>query len=259
MVTREGGAQPGEYLAKYMADRVRTVGSTFLGSTMNCCECHDHKYDPFSAKDFYSMGAFFADVKQWGVYMDYAYTPNKDLIGWSNDSPFPPELIVDSPYLKRRQASLFRQIDQIADRSFHASGDTGHEAFSHWQSQANAFLAKHPDGWAVVSPVGLQANQNTPPDTQPVATLSSDNAVLVQIRYPRADGFEESGRNGSHRLRPARGQPRRHPPRTSPPRIPTTAASPAMARQMPPFKSPLLSAPNPESRRNCLSTSPTPI
>ncbi|HEY8749052.1 MAG TPA: PSD1 and planctomycete cytochrome C domain-containing protein [Tepidisphaeraceae bacterium] len=184
MVTREGGAQPGEYLAKYMADRVRTVGSTFLGSTMNCCECHDHKYDPFSAKDFYSMGAFFADVKQWGVYMDYAYTPNKDLIGWSNDSPFPPELIVDSPYLKRRQASLFRQIDQIADRSFHASGDTGHEAFSHWQSQANAFLAKHPDGWAVVSPVGLQANQNTPPDTQPVATLSSDNAVLFKSVTP---------------------------------------------------------------------------
>ncbi|MFM2223185.1 MAG: hypothetical protein RLZZ78_1442, partial [Armatimonadota bacterium] len=45
MVTREGGAQPGEYLAKYAADRVRTVGSAFLGSTIACAECHDHKYD----------------------------------------------------------------------------------------------------------------------------------------------------------------------------------------------------------------------
>ena len=43
MVTREGGAQPKEYLAKYAADRVRTVSMAWLGSTMGCCECHDHK------------------------------------------------------------------------------------------------------------------------------------------------------------------------------------------------------------------------
>src|SRR3569623_22488 len=45
MMTREGGAQPKEYLAKYAADRVRTVAMTWMGSTMGCCECHDHKYD----------------------------------------------------------------------------------------------------------------------------------------------------------------------------------------------------------------------
>src|SRR5258708_7539943 len=75
MMTREGGAQPGEYMAKYAADRVRTIGTTWLGSTLGCCECHDHKYDPFTAKDFYSIAAFFSDLKQWGVYMDYNYTP----------------------------------------------------------------------------------------------------------------------------------------------------------------------------------------
>src|SRR5205085_3994386 len=106
MVTREGGAQPKEYLAKYAADRVRTVSATWLGSTMGCCECHDHKFDPFSTKDFYSLAAFFADVKQWGVYHDYTYTPNPDLKGWSNDHPFPPEWVVDSPYLKRRMERL---------------------------------------------------------------------------------------------------------------------------------------------------------
>src|SRR6185295_3611842 len=46
MMTREGGAQPKEYLAKYAADRVRTVGTTWLGSTLGCAECHDHKFDP---------------------------------------------------------------------------------------------------------------------------------------------------------------------------------------------------------------------
>jgi hypothetical protein len=68
MMTEEGGAQPKEYLAKYGADRVRTFGTVFLGSTTGCCECHDHKYDPFSAKDFYSLKAFFEDIEQRGHY-----------------------------------------------------------------------------------------------------------------------------------------------------------------------------------------------
>ena len=68
MMTQEGGAQPKEYLAKYGADRVRTFGNVFMGSTTGCCECHDHKYDPFTAKDFYSLKAFFADIKQVGRY-----------------------------------------------------------------------------------------------------------------------------------------------------------------------------------------------
>ncbi len=67
MTTQEGGSQPKEYLAKYSADRVRNVSAVWLGSTLGCAECHDHKYDPFSAKDFYSMAAFFADVKETAV------------------------------------------------------------------------------------------------------------------------------------------------------------------------------------------------
>ena len=67
-ITSEGGAQPGEYLAKYMADRVRNLGSVWLGATLGCAECHDHKFDPYSTKDFYSFGAFFADIKEPGKY-----------------------------------------------------------------------------------------------------------------------------------------------------------------------------------------------
>lgn len=77
----EGGVQEKEYLAKYGADRVRTTSAVWLGSTLGCAECHDHKFDPFTARDFYSMKAFFADVletglvpdrtmKAWGVKMD---------------------------------------------------------------------------------------------------------------------------------------------------------------------------------------------
>jgi mono/diheme cytochrome c family protein len=67
MTTEEGGAQPKEYAAKYAADRVRNVSATWLGSTMGCCECHDHKFDPFTMKDFYSLASFFADVQEKAV------------------------------------------------------------------------------------------------------------------------------------------------------------------------------------------------
>jgi hypothetical protein len=156
MMTREGGAQPKEYLAKYQADRVRTVSMAWLGSTMGCCECHDHKFDPFATRDFYSMEAFFADVRQWGVYHDYGYTPNPDLRGWSNDHPFPPEIQVESPYLKQRIERLNGKIDALVAAASDAKlkGDETERAkFDAWRESVKAFLAEHPDGWATARPV----------------------------------------------------------------------------------------------------------
>src|SRR5436190_3900333 len=62
--TEEGGAQPKEYTAKYAADRVRNTSVIWLAGTMGCCECHSHKFDPFTHKDFYSFAAFFADISE---------------------------------------------------------------------------------------------------------------------------------------------------------------------------------------------------
>ncbi len=68
LITREGGSQPKEFLARYMADRVRNVSTVWLAATVGCAECHDHKFDPVSTRDFYRLGAFFADIQQVGVY-----------------------------------------------------------------------------------------------------------------------------------------------------------------------------------------------
>ena len=65
--TEEGGAQPKEYVAIYAADRVRNISGAWLGGTLGCAQCHDHKYDPYTTKDFYSMAAFFADIKETAV------------------------------------------------------------------------------------------------------------------------------------------------------------------------------------------------
>lgn len=68
MITAEGGAQDREYLAKYAADRVRNASTVWMGVTLGCAECHDHKYDPFTSRDFYSFAAFFSDLKEKGFY-----------------------------------------------------------------------------------------------------------------------------------------------------------------------------------------------
>lgn len=62
--TEEGGAQPKEYRAIYLADRVRNASTVWLASTLGCAQCHDHKFDPFLARDFYGFAAFFADVQE---------------------------------------------------------------------------------------------------------------------------------------------------------------------------------------------------
>lgn len=66
--THEGGAQDAEYRAKHLADRVRNVSETWLGASVGCAECHDHKFDPYTSEDFYSLGAIFADVDHWGAF-----------------------------------------------------------------------------------------------------------------------------------------------------------------------------------------------
>ncbi|MGI9456317.1 MAG: PSD1 and planctomycete cytochrome C domain-containing protein, partial [Aeoliella sp.] len=60
--SHEGGVQLKEYRAIYMADRVRNVSQVWMGATIGCAQCHDHKFDPYTTRDFYTMGAIFADV-----------------------------------------------------------------------------------------------------------------------------------------------------------------------------------------------------
>src|SRR6266542_3344892 len=62
--TEEGGAQPKDYEARMLADRVRAVSTVWLGQTIGCAQCHDHKFDPITSRDSYSLGAIFADIKE---------------------------------------------------------------------------------------------------------------------------------------------------------------------------------------------------
>jgi hypothetical protein len=64
LTTEEGGAQAKEYIVKYEGDRVRNVSTVWMGATLGCANCHDHKFDPYTQKDFFRMAAFFADIQE---------------------------------------------------------------------------------------------------------------------------------------------------------------------------------------------------
>jgi mono/diheme cytochrome c family protein len=71
----EGGIIPEEYAVEYVADRVETTSTVWLGLTLGCCRCHDHKYDPFTQRDFYSLFAFFNNVPEKGRAIKIGNSP----------------------------------------------------------------------------------------------------------------------------------------------------------------------------------------
>lgn len=180
MVTREGGAQAKEYLAKYGAERVRTVATTFLGSTFGCAECHDHKFDPISAKDFYSLQSFFADIKQWGVYSPYSSSPNDELKGYNNESPFPPEMEVDSDFLARKAQKLKGKIGELV------AANRLPEKEKAWRESLEAFLKTNPDGWISPKP---EVASNAPKLKKPKAK-AAETPVASQAPTPVPEAEE---------------------------------------------------------------------
>lgn len=79
--TQEGGSVEAEFRQEGVSDRVHTVGTAFLALTMECTRCHDHKYDPLTMRDYYSMGAFFNSIDEWGLLHGSAsIQPNPTLL-----------------------------------------------------------------------------------------------------------------------------------------------------------------------------------
>ncbi len=102
MMSAEGGVQDKEYLAKYIAERVRNTSGAWLGTTLGCAECHDHKFDPFTTKDFYSFEAFFADIEERGLYS-----------GSNETGAWGPRISLPSPEQAQETARLTAEIAAV--------------------------------------------------------------------------------------------------------------------------------------------------
>ena len=68
MMSAEGGAEDKGVPREVRRGTCAEFGGAFLGITLGCCECHDHKYDPLMTREFYGMEAFFADISEYGFY-----------------------------------------------------------------------------------------------------------------------------------------------------------------------------------------------
>src|SRR4051794_14643975 len=71
----EGGIIPEEYAVEYVVDRVETTATVWLGLTLGCARCHDHKFDPFTQKEFYRLYAYFNNVPERGKAVKYGNSP----------------------------------------------------------------------------------------------------------------------------------------------------------------------------------------
>jgi mono/diheme cytochrome c family protein len=144
-ITAEGGAQDKEYLAIYAADRVRTTSTVFLGSTLACAQCHDHKFDPFTAKDFYSFAAFFADIEERGVFN-----------GANSDGNWGPRVEVATA---AEQAAILGHENKLAELDLGLQTMTPElaGALQDWEHDLRARLPVQPEEFAWVDDVLVKA------------------------------------------------------------------------------------------------------
>jgi hypothetical protein len=98
-INSEGGSIPDEWIVEYVADRVETMGTMFLGLTLTCSRCHDHKYDPIAQKDFYRLFAFFNGIDEAGLGPNNGNSPPfiKVPKSWPNLSKEEAKFVVPAP------------------------------------------------------------------------------------------------------------------------------------------------------------------
>jgi cytochrome c553 len=98
-INSEDGSIPNEWQVEYVVDRIDTLGTVFLGLTVGCARCHDHKYDPLSQKDYYRLFAYFNNVPEWGVGPNNGNSPPfiKVPEGWPHASADENQFVVPEP------------------------------------------------------------------------------------------------------------------------------------------------------------------
>ncbi|MCO6453862.1 MAG: PSD1 domain-containing protein [Pirellulaceae bacterium] len=163
MMSAEGGVQPKEYLAKYISERVRNLGGAWLGLTTGCCECHDHKYDPLTMRDFYSLEAFFADIEERGLYS-----------GAHASGAWGPNVKVPTPDQAARLAEFDRKIADVRRQLDTPTAELA-AAQTAWEATHVA--------WSVLVPESFASEGGA------TLTRKDDHSILASGKAPERDTY----------------------------------------------------------------------
>ncbi|NIP93205.1 MAG: DUF1549 domain-containing protein, partial [Akkermansiaceae bacterium] len=164
-ITIEGGVIDEEYRTEYVVDRVVTTSTVWMGLTMICGRCHDHKYDPISQEEFYSFFAFFNQVPERGL------------------NGFDPKVKAPSPLAAMRGGALAKRLEK-AEHSYREllkmHGDEG-EVLAGWEKQLGGEIRAI---WKRGVPVRMTSESG--------ATLKAldDQSVLASGRNPATDTYD---------------------------------------------------------------------
>ncbi len=123
--TNEGGSIDEEFRNEYVSDRVHTTGTAFLGLSLECARCHDHKYDPVSMRDYYGLAAYFNSIDESGLYSHFTRaTPTPVLLLWEGEAE------------KKHQASL--EAIRDAELRLQTNRTAANARFEAWKTSPNA-------------------------------------------------------------------------------------------------------------------------
>ena len=161
LTTEEGGAQEKDYESRYLTDRVRAVGTVWMGQTIGCAQCHDHKFDPITARDFYSMGAFFADVKE-------------AIIGRREDG-----MLVPTEPQARELARLTHEAERLKSQ-FEGPHPKLESAFGRWRQERLEAL-RSDSLWTATAPTSADSTGGA------TVTIRDDRSVLIGGKNPDTD------------------------------------------------------------------------
>jgi len=167
MINEEGGIIPEEFLAEYASDRVETTAAIWLGQTFNCTRCHDHKFDPFTQKDYYSLKAFFHNVPELGKSIR------------QNDFRFnsPPYIALPSAEIDARLSSL-RYQQKTKKSQLAQLRSTNDVEFSKWRER----VGKNRVEWIRLKPISAYAE-----DQKPKIEVSTQSVIFEYLNNTRMD------------------------------------------------------------------------
>jgi hypothetical protein len=175
MLNEEGGVIADEFLAEYTADRVETTAAVWLGQTFNCARCHDHKYDPFTQRDFYAMKAFFHNVPERGVGL------------YSNPvrTNAPPFVRLPAPEVEARIADLNGKSKAVSDQLAALAGASA-TGLDEWAGQ----LASTSVTWRGIELLEAKGGDQPPVLDVPAKAVvigpqeTRSNTITIRAKWP---------------------------------------------------------------------------